>query len=63
VLDLMRELNEAEGQTIVVVTHDPNAAAIAGRVIFLRDGRVAGEVEGGSPERVIDRFASLTSPA
>ena len=38
-----------EGQTIVMVTHDPSAAAIAERVIFLRDGRVAGELEGGSP--------------
>ena len=31
---------------MVIVTHDPAAAAIAGRVVFLRDGRVAGEVAG-----------------
>ena len=48
-----------EGHTIVMVTHDPAAAAIADRVVFLRDGLVAGEVEGGSTQRVIDFFASL----
>ena len=31
-----------------MVTHDPTAAAVADRVLFLRDGMVAGEVEGGS---------------
>jgi putative ABC transport system ATP-binding protein len=60
VLELLAELNRAEGHTIVMVTHDPAAAAIATRVVFLRDGRLAGEVEGGSRERVIEHFASLT---
>src|SRR5262249_14644238 len=46
VLDLLSELNRNGGHTIVIVTHDPGAAAIATRVVFLRDGRVAGEVEG-----------------
>jgi putative ABC transport system ATP-binding protein len=59
VLDLLRELNRAEGQTIVIVTHEPGAAAVAGRVVFLRDGRVAGEVAGGSTERVIKALAQL----
>jgi putative ABC transport system ATP-binding protein len=59
VLDLLRELNEAEGQTLVLVTHDPAAAAIADRVIFLRDGRVAGESAGGSTERVIQALTGL----
>jgi putative ABC transport system ATP-binding protein len=59
VLELLRELNRAEGQTIVIVTHEPGAAAMAGRVMFLRDGRVAGEVEGGSTERVIQALGRL----
>jgi putative ABC transport system ATP-binding protein len=59
ILALLAELNRAEGHTIVMVTHDPAAAATAGRVIFLRDGRVAGEVEGGSAQRVSDRFTEL----
>ena len=48
ILALLRELTETEDQTLVMVTHDPGAAAIADRVVFLRDGRVAGEVAGGS---------------
>ena len=59
VLGLLGELNRAEGHTIVMVTHDPSAAATARRVMFLRDGRVAGGVEGGSAQRVADSFTSL----
>jgi putative ABC transport system ATP-binding protein len=59
VLELLAELNRDEGHTIVIVTHDPGAAAIAQRVVFLRDGRVAGEIEGGSTERVISSLTGL----
>jgi len=59
VLDLLRELSESEQQTVVMVTHDPGAAAIADRVIFLRDGQVAGEIDGGSRERVSEAFTAL----
>jgi putative ABC transport system ATP-binding protein len=59
VLDLMSDLNRSEGQTVVIVTHDPGGAAIAGRVVFLRDGVVAGEIPGGDRQRVIDAFAAL----
>jgi putative ABC transport system ATP-binding protein len=59
VLELLRELNAGEGHTIVMVSHDPSAAATAERVVFLRDGRVAGEVAGGSRQRVSDAFAEL----
>ena len=44
---------------MVLVTHDPAAAAIATRVIMLRDGRVAGESPGGSTERVIRALSRL----
>jgi putative ABC transport system ATP-binding protein len=57
VLALLRELNSTEVQTLVLVSHDPSAAATAGRVIFLRDGKIAGEVEGGSARRVAEHFA------
>jgi putative ABC transport system ATP-binding protein len=63
ILRLMRDLNEDEGVTIVMVTHDPSAAAIADRIVFLRDGRVCEEVAGGSTERVIDAFARVQAPA
>ena len=59
ILALLRELSDAEQQTLVMVTHDPGAAAIADRVVFLRDGRVAGEIDGGSRERVAEAFARL----
>jgi putative ABC transport system ATP-binding protein len=59
VLDLLVELNATEGHTIVIVSHDPAAASIAGRVVFLRDGEVAGEIKGGSKQRVINKLAKL----
>ena len=59
VLALLRELNRAEGHTIVIVTHDPGAASMAGRVVLLRDGKVADEFKGGSAKRVSERFAAL----
>ena len=40
IADLLRQFN-AEGQTIVLVTHDPEVAAQAGRVMRLRDGKLA----------------------
>ena len=60
VLKLLREFNQLEGHTIVMVTHDPSAAAMADRVVFLRDGQVAGEVPGGSTERVMEFFTTLS---
>ncbi len=59
VLELLRELSDAERQTVVMVTHDPGVAAIADRVVFLRDGRVVSEIEGGSRERVAEAFTAL----
>ena len=63
VLRLLRELNESEGQTLVIVSHDPAAASTARRVVFLRDGRLAGEVEGGSTDRVVTALAELDAHA
>ncbi|HYX78162.1 MAG TPA: ABC transporter ATP-binding protein [Solirubrobacterales bacterium] len=63
ILGLLRELNQSEGQTLVLVSHDPAAAATASRVVFLRDGRVAGEVPGGSTERVIQALSELEQAA
>jgi putative ABC transport system ATP-binding protein len=40
VIDLLREASDAYGQTIVMVTHDPQAAEAADRVVYLADGRV-----------------------
>ncbi len=43
VMDLLRDLNEQHGQTIVLVTHDPSIGAAAQRVIHMRDGRLAAD--------------------
>jgi putative ABC transport system ATP-binding protein len=45
VMELLEGMN-AEGLTLVVVTHDPNIGCRADRVVVLRDGRVAQEVAG-----------------
>lgn len=48
-------------QTIVMVTHDPVAAAYADRVIFLADGKVVAEIENPTAELVLDRMKRLGS--
>jgi putative ABC transport system ATP-binding protein len=40
IMSLLKELNQERGLTLLVVTHDPEVAAFAGRVVRLRDGRV-----------------------
>jgi len=40
VLELLRRLNQQLGQTILMITHDQEAAAYAGRAIHMRDGRI-----------------------
>ena len=47
------------GRTVVMVTHDPTAAARADRVLFLADGRVHGSMERPSAERVLDRMKGM----
>jgi putative ABC transport system ATP-binding protein len=43
VLDMLRELNREFKQTIVIITHNPEAAAVASRTIEMRDGMIVGE--------------------
>ena len=40
IMNLLLELNKNEGTTLLIVTHDPEAAKVAERVIYLRDGRI-----------------------
>jgi putative ABC transport system ATP-binding protein len=55
---LQRAVREFE-QTIVMVTHDPNAASYSDRVVFLADGRVVDEMEKPTADSVLDRMKSL----
>ena len=56
ILDFMRLAVRELGQTIVMVTHDPNAASYADRVIFLADGKIVDEMADPTAERVLDRM-------
>ena len=56
VLALLREVVDGDGHTVVMVTHDPAAAAHADRVVLLADGRLAGMLE--APERRRGRRAA-----
>jgi putative ABC transport system ATP-binding protein len=47
------------GQTVVMVTHDPTAAAYADRVVFLADGRVVGEMQSPTADDVLDFMKNL----
>jgi len=44
ILELLKKLSIDEGKTMILITHDPDAAAIAHRIVRLRDGRVVQEV-------------------
>ena len=63
VLELLRTLVDHDGRTVVMVTHDPKAAAFADRVIFLADGRIADTVDGASAEEVATYLAHLGARA
>jgi putative ABC transport system ATP-binding protein len=56
ILDFMRSAVVDLGQTIVMVTHEPAAAAYADRVVFLADGTIVDEMTDPTPERVLDRL-------
>jgi putative ABC transport system ATP-binding protein len=53
VLELLRGAVSEDGQTTVMVTHDPRAAAIADRVLFLADGRIVGDLAEPTEDQVI----------
>ena len=58
-LAFLRDAVRRHGQTIVMVTHDANAASYADRVVFLADGRVVGELLEPTAATVLDRLKSL----
>jgi putative ABC transport system ATP-binding protein len=59
VLGFLRNSVRDFGQTIVMVTHDPNAASYSDRVVFLADGAVVDELHDPTAEAVLDRLKSL----
>lgn len=59
ILGLLRTAVDAMGRTVVMVTHDPAAAAYADSVVFLADGRVVDHLEGASARAIEERAVSL----
>ncbi|MDQ2675448.1 MAG: ABC transporter ATP-binding protein [Actinomycetota bacterium] len=59
ILALLRHAVDEFGQTIVMVTHDPRAAAVADRVVFLADGRIVDDAAGMSVESILDRLKAI----
>jgi len=58
VLDILTELNK-QGQSIVMVTHEPKSASRADRIIFLRDGRIEDELSFEKNDSVEDKEVQL----
>jgi len=59
VLGFMRRAVDDFGQTIVMVTHDPNAASYADRIVLLADGRIVDEIVSPTVDSIIDRMKRL----
>src|SRR6266513_3696113 len=61
ILALLRESVDSFGQTTVMVTHDPDAAAIADRILFLADGLIVRDMPGADASTVIAAMDELTA--
>jgi putative ABC transport system ATP-binding protein len=59
ILELIRRSVDETGQTVVMVTHDPHAAAIADRILFLEDGRLVREMVGVGADEIIAAMKEL----
>jgi putative ABC transport system ATP-binding protein len=62
ILELLRRSVDQHDQTVVMVTHDPVAAAYTDRVVFLSDGRIVDELLEPDREQVIARMAAVEPP-
>ena len=63
VLELLRRSVTEHGQTVVMVTHDPVAAAYTDRVVFLADGRLVDELRDPTREQVLDVMNRMAEQA
>jgi putative ABC transport system ATP-binding protein len=59
ILALMRDSVDSFGQTTVMVTHDPRAAAIADRILFIGDGQIVKDTVGATEHEVVVEMESL----
>ncbi|HET7744179.1 MAG TPA: ABC transporter ATP-binding protein [Gaiellaceae bacterium] len=61
ILELLRQAVDEREQTIVMVTHDPRAASIADRILFLDDGLIVRELHGASSHEVVAAMEDITA--
>jgi putative ABC transport system ATP-binding protein len=61
ILELLRRSVTDYGQTTVMVTHEPRAAAIADRILFIADGLIVQELHGATQAQVLEVISSLDS--
>jgi putative ABC transport system ATP-binding protein len=61
ILELLRRSVDEYGQTTVMVTHDPKAAAIADRVLFLADGRIQLSRGGSTQAEVLKALREVSA--
>ncbi|MGH2858144.1 MAG: ABC transporter ATP-binding protein [Solirubrobacteraceae bacterium] len=59
ILALLRASVDSFEQTVVMVTHDPRAAAIADRLLFLSDGQIVREIAGASEDQIVEAIREL----
>jgi putative ABC transport system ATP-binding protein len=59
-LVFMKSVVEELNQTIIMVTHDPYAASFANRVVMLKDGKVASDLEEPTQEEIISEVTALS---
>ena len=59
-LVFMKSIVDSLNQTIVMVTHDPYAASFAERVIMLKDGEIANDLDNPTQEEIVSQVTSLT---
>ena len=59
ILGLLRRAVDEFGQAVVMVTHDPVAAAVADRVVFLDDGNIVADEPHLDAEQILDQMKAL----
>jgi putative ABC transport system ATP-binding protein len=61
ILGLLRRSVDSVEQTVVMVTHDPRAASIADRILFLADGRIVKEMQSSGEDQIVDAMKGLAA--
>ena len=61
ILALLRDAVSSFGQTTVMVTHDPHAAAIADRILFLADGRIVKDLGPSTGHEILEAIEEVSA--